>query len=191
MSITETESAESRSVPADTLGARPGWYAAWGVLSVVAGLIAMGAAFWATVATVLIFAVLLLLSGVAQIAEAFATRDRAGFAWRLGIGILTTIAGGLIVADPISGAIGLTFLIAMFFVFAGILKIILAGQLETVGRGWFLTIGILDLLLGLLIALQWPASGIWVIGLFIGIDLVLIGFALVFLAVQASKVRSA
>jgi uncharacterized membrane protein HdeD (DUF308 family) len=36
--------------------------------------------------------------------------------------------------------------------------------------------------LGLLIYKQWPASGLWVIGMFVGIDLVFNGWAWVMLA---------
>jgi uncharacterized membrane protein HdeD (DUF308 family) len=36
--------------------------------------------------------------------------------------------------------------------------------------------------LGLLVLAQWPASGLWVIGLFIGIDLIFYGAAWIALA---------
>lgn len=166
---------------------RPWWFAACGVVSVVLGIVALAAAFWATLATVLFFAVLLLIAGVGQIADATATRNEPGFGWRLGIGILTALVGGLIVFDPVGGAIGLTLLIAMFFILEGVLRLVLAGQLIGSGKGWFIASGVLDLILGLLIAIQWPASGVWVIGLFLGIDLIFLGMAMFLLSAHRSK----
>lgn len=169
---------------------RPWWFAACGVLLVVLGIVAIAAAFWATLATVLFFAVLLLIAGVGQVADATATRSQPGFGWRLGIGILTTLVGGLIIFDPVGGAIGLTLLIAMFFIFEGVLRLVLSSQLIGGGKGWFIASGVLDLLLGLLITFQWPASGVWVIGLFLGIDLIFVGMAMILLAAHKSKLAS-
>ncbi|MEZ6097786.1 MAG: DUF308 domain-containing protein [Pirellulaceae bacterium] len=166
---------------------RPWWFAACGVLLVVVGMVAIMAAFWATLATVLFFAVLLLIAGVGQIADATATRKEPGFGWRLGIGILTALVGGLIVFDPVGGAIGLTLLIAIFFIFEGVLRLVLASQLIGGGKSWFIASGVLDFVLGLLIAIQWPASGVWVIGLFLGIDLMLLGMAMLLLSAHRSK----
>lgn len=107
------------------------------------------------------------------------------------IGILTTLVGGLIIFAPVAGAVGLTLLIATFFIFEGFLRLVLAGQIIGGGKGWFIASGVLDLVLGLLIAIQWPASGVWVIGLFLGIDLIFIGVAMLLLATQRSQLTSA
>jgi uncharacterized membrane protein HdeD (DUF308 family) len=42
--------------------------------------------------------------------------------------------------------------------------------------------GIITFVLGMLVLVQWPASGLWVIGLFIGIDLIFYGAAWMALA---------
>jgi uncharacterized membrane protein HdeD (DUF308 family) len=58
------------------------------------------------------------------------------------------------------------------------------------GRHWTAP----SLLLGLLVLAQWPVSGLWVIGLFIGIDLIFYGCAWIALAlacVQLEKTRFA
>ncbi|MGZ3634159.1 MAG: hypothetical protein ACXWM7_07870 [Parachlamydiaceae bacterium] len=41
------------------------------------------------------------------------------------------------------------------------------------------------MLLGLLIWAQWPVSGLWIIGLFIGIDLIVLGWMWITLALAA------
>jgi uncharacterized membrane protein HdeD (DUF308 family) len=42
--------------------------------------------------------------------------------------------------------------------------------------------GLITFVLGVLVLAQWPASGLWVIGLFIGIDLIFYGAAWIALA---------
>jgi hypothetical protein len=42
--------------------------------------------------------------------------------------------------------------------------------------GWSSADGIIDVILGLMIWQQWPASALWVIGLFVGINLLFRGF---------------
>jgi uncharacterized membrane protein HdeD (DUF308 family) len=164
--------------PAD-VRQNPGWFVALGALLVVLGVIAMVAAFAATLATVLFFGVLLLIVGVVQIAHALAAARWRGFFVHLVGGILYAVVGGLIVFDPVAGAIGLTLLLAVFFVLGGILKIVLGFQGES---AWFTLSGIVDLVLGLLIAIGWPGTGTWVIGLFLGIELVFTGLSLILVA---------
>lgn len=150
-----------------------------GILLVILGAVAIVSAAAATLATVLLFGVLLAIGGVAQIFQALTARSE-GFAWELVGGMLYLIAGGLILSDPASGAVGITFLLALFFLFVGILRISLGFRLRRrrgVG-GAYLGAGVLDLILGLLIVLGWPETGAWVVGLFLGIELVVAGTSL-------------
>ena len=41
--------------------------------------------------------------------------------------------------------------------------------------GWSLASGVIDVVLGMLILLEWPESALWVIGLFVGINLLFRG----------------
>ena len=45
--------------------------------------------------------------------------------------------------------------------------------------GWVLLNGIITLVLGILIWQEWPQAAYWVIGLFVGIDMLLDGWSLV------------
>ena len=51
------------------------------------------------------------------------------------------------------------------------------------GWGWHLIDGLITIVLGLMILAQWPASGLWVIGLFIGIDLIFYSLAWIAIAI--------
>jgi uncharacterized membrane protein HdeD (DUF308 family) len=47
---------------------------------------------------------------------------------------------------------------------------------------WVLLDGVVSLLLGVLIWRRWPVSALWVIGLFVGIEMLLNGWSLVMLS---------
>jgi len=79
-------------------------------------------------------------------------------------------------------AVTLTLLLAFFFAISGIAKIIFALAYDPPHRGWIIFNGILSILLGILIWHQWPVSGLWVIGLFVGIDALFTGWSWIILA---------
>ena len=55
------------------------------------------------------------------------------------------------------------------------------------GRDWLLLSALATLVLGIMIWRQWPSSALWVIGLFVGIDLMLYGWWLVSLALAVRR----
>lgn len=159
-----------------------GWLTALGVLLAVLGVVSIGAAFAATLASVLLFGVLLLFAGVAQIGHVLSARGDS-FGWDAASGLLYLVAGGLLVLDPVSGAVGLTLLLTVFLFFMGVLRLSLAQRVKQVhgSPGTLVLTGVLDLLLGALILLGWPQIAGWVIGLFLGIELLGAGVSLVLL----------
>ncbi len=71
---------------------------------------------------------------------------------------------------------------AMFFLIGGLFQLIGSLTVHVPGWGWQAVDGIITLVLGVLVLSQWPVSGLWVIGLFIGIDLIFYGGAWIALA---------
>ena len=55
--------------------------------------------------------------------------------------------------------------------------------------GWHALSGLITLLLGILVLAQWPVSGLWVIGLFVGIELLFYGGAWIALALDLRSLR--
>lgn len=152
-----------------------------GCLWVLLGCVAIGTSVAATLTTVLLFGVILLMAGAAQLGHALFDRS-LDFSWRFLSGILYGIVGLLLIIDPVGGAIGLTFLLALFFLLGGLLRIALAASARRQGRrsaNLHLAAGMVNLVLAMLILLSWPAAGTWVLGLFVGIELVLGGFFLI------------
>jgi uncharacterized membrane protein HdeD (DUF308 family) len=76
----------------------------------------------------------------------------------------------------------LTKILAIFLIVVGALDILSALIQRFHGWGWVLLNGGVTLLLGLLINRQWPSSALWVIGLFVGIEMLFNGWAWIMLS---------
>jgi uncharacterized membrane protein HdeD (DUF308 family) len=174
----------------DGIRRRVGWFIALGVALIFLGCVAMAAAATTTFVSVILFGWLLLIGGIIQSVHAFWVRPWSGLVLQLVIGILNIIVGLLMVANPGASAVALTLLIAAFFFVGGLFRIILAAVEHFPHRGWTLFTGVIDILLGILIWAQWPASAFWVIGLFIGIDLIFTGWWFVALGIAARRLPS-
>jgi len=177
------------SVGTDELRRNWGWFLALGILLVVLGTTALGASVAMTIASVMLFGWLLIVGGLVEAIHAFwRERGWGGVFINLLTGILYVLVGFMMVANPGVAAVTLTLLIALFLMFGGIFRIVVALMLRFPHWGWLALHGLINLLLGIGIWRQWPLSGLWVIGLFIGIDMVLNGWSLVMLGLAARKI---
>jgi uncharacterized membrane protein HdeD (DUF308 family) len=157
------------------------WFLGLGLALMVVGLLAIGAAFVTTLATVLVFGVLLIVGGVVQVVNASLARSWGGFFLHLLAGVLQLVLGGLMVEHPLRAAEGLTLMLAAAFLVGGVLRVVHALMRQFPGWGWVLANGVIALMLGVAIWRQWPEASAWVIGLFVGIDLVFNGWSWVML----------
>ena len=158
------------------------WFLLLGLLLIVSGSIAISSAFLASVAVITLFGFLLVLGGIAQVVAAFWIGRWSGFAISLLAGILYIVVGGLTVARPVEGLEALTLLIGAFLLVGGIFRSVAAMTLRLHHWGWLLLNGLITVLLGLMILADWPESSLWVIGLFVGIDMLFNGWAWVMLS---------
>ena len=90
-------------------------------------------------------------------------------------GVLSIVVGLLFIRAPVNALLALTLLLACFLMVEGIFQIVAALSYRFGAWGWALAGGIIDLILGVMIWQQWPASALWVIGLFLGINLIFRG----------------
>jgi uncharacterized membrane protein HdeD (DUF308 family) len=164
-----------------------GWLVGVGIALIVLGVIALGTSVLVTLVSVEVFGWLVLIGGILSAAHAFWRRHWGGFFIELFAGILYVVVGLMIVANPAESALALTLLIALFLMIGGVLRIVTALMIRFHHSVWVLLNGIVSLLLGVMIWRQWPVSGLWVIGLFIGIDLIFYGWSLVMLGLFAKK----
>jgi uncharacterized membrane protein HdeD (DUF308 family) len=165
------------------------WFLALGIILILVGTIAVGMPFVASLATAVTFGALLLVGGIAQLLGAFWTRDWSGFFLSLLMGVLYLVLGLLFLRDPGDVLVAMTLLLACVLMVGGLFRIIGSLMYQFPHWGWTLAGGALNLVLGILIWQQWPVSGLWVIGLFVGIDLIFTGWTWVMLALAVKNLR--
>lgn len=159
-----------------------------GIVFVVLGSLGLGMVTGLTLASVLFLGILLLIAGFSQIIDVFKTKHWKGAIWHALIAILYLIAGCAVIYDPLLASTIITALIAWIFIIMGISRLLMAITLRHApGWGWFLFAGITAIILGLLILLQWPYSGLWVLGMFIAIELLVNGWTYIFIALAIRR----
>ena len=101
---------------------------------------------------------------------------------------LLSIAGGIVMlAFPVVGIFWLTIMLAAVFAAEGGMQIWSALKLRPDGSwGWMLASGIASVALALLVLVFTPATLPWLLGLFVGVNLLSTGIALVMLASRLS-----
>ena len=97
-------------------------------------------------------------------------------------GVRYLVVGLFMLEDPTHAAKILTLILAASFLAGGLLRILFSIVLRFPSWPWVLLNGVVNLILGMLIWNEWPESAYWVIGLFVGIDLLFHGWAWVILA---------
>ncbi len=158
------------------LRAKSGWIIALGVVFVVAGFIALGSVVMATAATVLVVGIMMLIAGVAEVINAFQVKTWGKFFLWILLGALYIVAGFVTFENPLLAAAVLTLLLGFSLVASGIMRIVLAFAMRGAGPWfWVVLSGVITLLLGLIILAHWPVSSLYILGLFLGIDLIFAG----------------
>ena len=153
-----------------------GWYILAAVLFIVLGLFAIIEPATAVVGIAVLLGWLLIFGAVAY----FIATLKGGGAKRVVFQILSAIAylfGGLYILTHPQLAIGtLTALLAVVIFAAGVFDIVTYFRLQREHpSGWMLANGIVAVLLGALIWIQWPSSSAWAVGTLVGVNLLMTG----------------
>ena len=162
----------------------------WGVLLIVFGMVAIASPFRAGVAVSVVVGWLIILAGVVHSMVAFRRAWRGSRIWKLLVGIAYVCFGAYLLWHPVLGVASLTLVLASLFVIEGILNIVLFVKMRPVqGSTWVLLDGIVTLLLGLMIYMQWPSSSAWAIGTLVGISMIFSGVARVMMSLAVRRER--
>lgn len=164
------------------------WFLLLGILLIVLGAGVVTSSFYATIFSMILFGIFLIGGGAIQIAQGFLARKWSGVFLSLFLGILYIITGFLCLARPAQAALTITLWIAIFCIIVGLFKMLTSLIVRFEQWGWVFFNGLVTLLLGIMIYIDWPLSGFWVIGLFIGVDLILAGWSWLWLSL-ASRPR--
>lgn len=160
-----------------------GWLLGLGILFVILGCIGLSMIVGLTLVSIMFLGVLFIIAGFAQIIDVFKSRGWKGITWHALIAVLYIVGGGLVIYDPFLASAIITGLLAWVLIIIGITRLTMAFALRHAsGWGWLLFAGLTSIILGILILMQWPFSALWIIGLFIAIELIVNGWSYIFMA---------
>ena len=163
-----------------------GWLLGLGILFIVLGCIGLGMVVGLTLVSMLFFGILLIVGGFSQIVDVFRCKQWKGALWHALIAAFYIVGGGVVLYDPFLASTIITAILATVLIVIGLTRFIMAVMLrDEKGWGWLLVAGITAIVLGIMILLQWPISGLWVIGLFIAIEMIVNGGTYIFIALSA------
>jgi len=159
-----------------------------GVVAIILGVLAMLMPVLAGASVVLFLGVLVLAAGIVRMIWAFGSDSVGKGMLKFAVGVLTLLCGIVLLAHPLFASVVLTLVLAIYFVVDGIVEIV-AGIKRRPGLGWMwmLVGGIVSILLGVIIWRQFPLSGIWAIGILLGIKLFFVGLIMI---MAGSAIRS-
>jgi uncharacterized membrane protein HdeD (DUF308 family) len=123
------------------------------------------------------------LAVIGALAVLFFSSTLAGFWTEFFVHVLWAVVLGIVglimLMRPNAGAEAITLMLAVYFLISGMITIgfALSGNVDNL---WiYLSEGLINAVLGLILLLGWPVSGMWAIGTFIGVDLLLRGCSIV------------
>jgi len=162
-----------------------GWLLGLGILFVILGSVGLGMVVGLTLASMVFLGALLIIAGVSQLVDTVKCKHWKGAVGHALIAIFYIIAGGLVIYDPFLASAIITALLASLLIIIGISRFLMAMMLKgSPGWGWLLFAGVIAIALGIMILMHWPISGLWVIGLFIAIEILVDGWTYIFLALS-------
>jgi len=188
MAVQARGSAEIGSSTQAAVSENRTWFIILGILLIILGVAAITFPLLTTIAMKIFLGWLFLIGGAVQIAHAFSTRQWSEFFFDLLSGVLYLIAGAWLAFFPFTGILTLTVLLAALFIALGVIEAGMAFRIRPhAGWVWMLISGIAALAVGVLILAHLPSSAAWAIGLLVGIQLIMSGFAYLFLPMAAAK----
>jgi uncharacterized membrane protein HdeD (DUF308 family) len=149
----------------------------WGVLTIILGFLAMGAPLVTGLALALMIGIAMLVAGLLQTVYAFQAGSIGRGFLRLLFGGITILAGCAIIGQPGMALATLTLFLAVYFVIDGLTTLFASSAVKQ-GKGLVIFNGIVTLLLGIMIWRGWPVSGVWAIGILVGVRLIFSGMTM-------------
>jgi len=163
----------------------------WGVSLICLGMLAIASPMIAALAVNVLVAWLIVLAGVVHLIVAFHTREAGSVIWRLLVGLAYLCFGGYLIARPAVGVASLTLVLASLFLVEGIFNIVLYFKVRSMVQStWILLDGIVTLLLGAMIYMQWPSSSAWAIGTLVGVSLIFSGVTRVMMSLAVRRIAT-
>jgi uncharacterized membrane protein HdeD (DUF308 family) len=164
------------------------FYLIEGIVLILLGIAAVTVPVLASLTVAIFLGWLFLIGGIVGAFTTLAHRHAPGFWWSLLSAVATIVAGVVLLTWPIGGAVSITLVLAAYLVAEGIASIMFAARHRDrmhSGANWMMFNGVLDVILAVVIVWVLPVGALWALGIFIGIDFLFGGAALVAMALEA------
>ena len=163
----------STTMPLTRLPSPPLWLCILlGIFMIVAGFLVLGDVVFFTLISTLFIGWMAIFTGAFEIIHAFWTKGWGGFAWQVLLGILYIAVGVVIMNQPVTSALILTYVLGLLLLISGVVRVLL-GFSHWKEAGWIMLLsGLFGILAGLVILTGFPMTGLWVLGFLLGVDLI-------------------
>jgi len=173
----------------DKLGWSWRWFLTLGVGLGLLGVLGIVYSTTTTVVSMYLCGGTLVAAALIEAVNAFLVGKWSGFFLHLLGVLLFGVTGFLLLTYPSLGAEGITELMAAYFMVGGMFEVIAPPFVGLPDAGWHVFNGVVSIVLGLLVMSQWPVSGLWAIGTFVGIDLLFRGLTWTMFALGLRETR--
>jgi uncharacterized membrane protein HdeD (DUF308 family) len=167
-------------------GAGWGWILAYGVLSLLLGVLALAWPFSATIAATLVIGWFFTAAGVVSIVAGVTGRGHEGRAYAILFGVVSVAVGLLMAFDPVSGAVSLTLVVAVWLAVRGVLELVLGARYRR-HRWMMIALGIINILLAAYVLVMLPWAALALPGFILGISFLFGGVTAVMSALSHKK----
>jgi len=148
-----------------------------GIAMVVLGVLALFSAPVAGIVSAVILGLACLTGGGIALVGVFRSDSVAEVLLMIILSAMLLFTGVGLLADPVRALTSITTLLGTFLLLSGVARIVIALFDRRGRRGWAILHGVVNLFLGVLIFAKWPLSGLVAVGLFIAIELIIVGVA--------------
>ena len=148
-----------------------------GAVLIFAGLVVVCDVTFATIVSTVFIAAAAIAAGGFEIVHAFWTRGWGAPAWQILLGALYVVFGIALLNQPASGGLMFTYVLGTLLAMSGFIRVLLSvRRWNEAGAIMFLS-GVFGMLAGFVVLTGFPRTGLWVLALVLGIDLVGHGLA--------------
>jgi uncharacterized membrane protein HdeD (DUF308 family) len=175
----------------EQLRGNSGWFIMLGIVLIVAGIFMITWPFIATLAAILVYGWVLLVTSVMHLISLFYVRHWRGAMMLLLAAVLEAVLGLFMIMHVGDAALIFTLLLGIWLMVGGTFRLLAAVIQQFHNWGWVFFDGLISLVLGILVWRHWPLDWPWFIGLCLGIALLFRGWSWIALGLLVRRPMSA
>jgi len=165
-----------------------GRFLALGIVTLALGVVCILYNAIATQASVVVLAVLLMISAIVSLVLAFSVRNWNGFFMFFLSALLQGFTSYLLIRYPNQSITGLTMVLASLFIVGGLFRTVTANLLRFPAWLWSMLSGVISLALGIFVLYRMQDASVFFLGLVVGVDFVVDGILFIAFATALHKI---